>query len=121
MHPARPKVATVDEYIELFSGSTQERLRQLRELIVSVLPDSQEVISYAIPAYKVDKTAIIYFAGYEKHISLYPLPDDIDANFAAAIEPHIAGKGTLRFELNQPLPIALIKKIVEHRLAEAKS
>lgn len=121
MHPARPKVATVDEYLELFPKDTQTKLTQIRELIKKVAPEAEEVISYAIPAYKVKKERLIYFAGYDKHISLYPLPHGIDAEFATEIEPHVAGKGTLRFYLDKPLPFELIEKVVRHKLAELNS
>jgi len=118
MHPERPKVETVDEYIKLFPSETQEKLGQVRKLIKEVLPQADEVISYAIPTYKQNKKSVIYFAGYDKHISLYPLPHGIDAEFAAEIEPHIVGKGTLRFDLDKPLPFELMRKVVEHKLAE---
>ncbi len=118
MHPARPKVASVDEYLDLFPEDTQAKLTQVRSLIKKLAPKAEEVISYAIPAYKLRKKALIYFAGYEKHIGLYPLPHNIDPDFAAEIEPHVAGKGTLRFSLDKPLPLELIEKVVKHKITE---
>jgi uncharacterized protein YdhG (YjbR/CyaY superfamily) len=118
MHPARPKVATVDEYIDLFPKNTQTKLKEVRKLIKKTAPEAEELISYAIAAYKLRKKALIYFAGYEKHIGLYPLPHNIDPEFAEEIKPYVAGKGTLRFPLDRPLPLALIEKVVKHKMTE---
>ena len=120
MHPKRPKVATVDEYLVMFPTSTRKVLDELRKLIKKTAPKTEEVISYAIPAYKFNKFPVIYFAAYENHIGLYPLPHHIDEKFAAEIEPYIKGKGTLRFTLDKPLPLNLIKKVVAHRYKEAQ-
>ena len=113
------KASTVDEYIEQFSDPTQERLRQIRKIIKDVAPDAQEMISYAIAAYKIDGHIFIYFAGYENHIGLYPLPHTMTPEFADQIEPYVAGKGTLKFNNELPLPLDLIKKVAEHRLFDS--
>ena len=119
MHPLRPKVENIDEYLKLFPSDTQEKLEQIRALIKESAPDTTETISYAIPCYKLGKKPVIYFAGYEKHVGIYPLPHNIDEAFEKELSSYVAGKGTLKFMLNQPLPIALIKKVILHKYAEA--
>lgn len=117
MHPERPKVASVDEYIGLFPVGTQERLEQLRATIHKVFPEFTELISYSIPAYKNDpkKRALVYFAAYETHISLHAVLGSVkDTELAQQVEPYITGKGTIRFDLDQPFPIDLIEKILEY-------
>lgn len=112
MHPPRPKVESVDEYINLFPQTTQARLHQIRQMIKTIAPQASESISYAIPAYKINGRAFMYFAAYDSHISLHPVPSNIEPELKSQIAPHIKGKGTLQFPLNQPLPIDLINKII---------
>lgn len=116
----RPKPENVDEYLKQFPESTQEVLGQVRGIILEVLPpEAEEVISYAIPTYKMNKKPVVYFSGYDKHYSLYPRPQEPSADFARELEPYVAGKGTLRFSLDRPVPAELIKRIVEHRLQDS--
>lgn len=117
MHPDRPKVATVDEYIALFPVETQKRLQELRPIIRTVFPSYLETISYSIPAYKNDpkKRALVFFAAYEGHISLHAVLDSIDdAELKKEITPYITGRGTIRFDLDTPFPVDLIKRTLEY-------
>lgn len=116
MHPSRPKVDTVDEYIELFPPTTQAKLKQLRDLIKKTAPKAEERISYAIPAYKTGARSVAYFAAYEKHIGIYPIPRNIPEAIASKLKPYVAGKGTLRFQLDKPLPLKLIEEVFEYQL-----
>jgi uncharacterized protein YdhG (YjbR/CyaY superfamily) len=65
--------------------------------------------------------AFAFFSGYAKHMSIHPVPHTDDEQLAAAIAPYVAGKGTLRFSLDQPLPVELIKKVVAALYAQAKA
>jgi uncharacterized protein YdhG (YjbR/CyaY superfamily) len=116
MHPERPKVATVDEYIALFPIATQAKLRQLRKLVQKVAPEAEEKISYAIPAYRTRAGSWAYFAAYENHLSLYPIPRNVTDDLLRQLEQHKAGKGTLRFSLDKPLPLELIRKVFKQLL-----
>lgn len=112
-------IKTVDAYLAAQPRATAKILKQLREIILNTLPEeTEEVISYAIPTYKVKKKPVVYFSGYDKHFSLYPRPQNPSAKFAEELKPHVAGKGTLRFDLKQPVPADLIKRVVEHRLKD---
>lgn len=108
---------TVDEYISTFSSDTQMPPRRVQEVIRGVLPEAEEVISYNIPAFKLNGAYLVYFAGWTSHISLYPVPKGDDA-FQEAIKPYVGGKGTLKFALNKPIPYDLIKKVAALRLEE---
>jgi uncharacterized protein YdhG (YjbR/CyaY superfamily) len=117
MHPERPKVSSVDEYIGLFPAETQKHLEQLRTTIRKVFPEFTETISYSIPAYKKDpkKRALVYFAAYETHISLHAVLGSVeDTELAQQVESYVTGKGTIRFDLDKPFPIELIEKILEY-------
>ena len=119
--PAVP--ATIDEYISAFSPKVQAVLRRIRKVIHSAAPDAKEVISYRMPAFKLNGV-LVYFAAFKNHIGLYP-PIRGDARLLKAVSPYAGEKGNLRFPLDQPIPYALIERIVELRvkqdLAKAKA
>jgi uncharacterized protein YdhG (YjbR/CyaY superfamily) len=102
---------TVDDYIETFPSDIQTVLRSLRAVARTALPDAEETISYGIPAYRVDGTDIVYFAGWQRHVSLYPVPVASGA-LETAMRPYRSGRGTLRFPLGEPLPMDLVEQIV---------
>lgn len=110
--------ASVDEYINSFSGETKATLENLRAFIKELLPNSKETISYQMPTFNVNGKYVIYFAGWKKHISLYPVPSG-DSAFNAEIADYITGRGTIQFPLDKPIPYNLVKKIVEFRLRES--
>ncbi|MGD9711736.1 MAG: iron chaperone [Thermomicrobiales bacterium] len=118
MSTPRDTADQVDGYIANFPADVQERLEQIRRVIRSVAPDAQETISYAIPAYKTHGKPLIYFAGYAKHIGVYPLPEAPGPELAKEIAPFTTGKGTLQFPHREPLPLDLIRRVVESRLRQ---
>ncbi len=113
------KYTNVDEYLDNFSSETRQRLDTIRAMIREAIPDGEETISYGIPTIKIEGKYVIYFAGYEKHVSLYPLPRAEELQ--DQIKPYIAGKGTLKFPLNKPLPLDLIKKVIRAKLEDFNS
>lgn len=74
-------------------------------------PGAKEAITYAIPTLLLDGRYLMYFAGWKRHISVYPIPSG-DAQLDKEIERFKAGKGTLRFPLNEPIPYELIGRLV---------
>lgn len=118
----RPKVQSVDEYLDLFTGSARAALTQVRAAIGEVSPELQETISYAIPTYKLNDRPVLYFAGYPRHIGLYFAPTaGVFAVFAAELAPYKSSKSGIQIPLDRPMPIELIKKIVAHKLHENRS
>ncbi len=112
------KAETVEEYIAAFPPEVQAVLETVRATIRAALPDDAgERISYAIPAFTVDGTVVVFYSGWKSHISMYPIPGGSDA-FLKRITPHIAGKGTLQFSLNKPMPLKLIAEITRARLRD---
>jgi len=111
------KPASIDEYIAGFPKETKKILEQVRTTIKNTVPDAEETISYAIPAFTLNKTYLVYFAGYKNHISLYPAPTGNDA-FEKEMAGYKSGKGTVQFPLDKSLPINLIIKIVKYRRKE---
>ena len=111
------KVKDIDEYISGFPLDIQKVLSQVRKFVREEAPEAEETISYAIPAYMLNKTYLIYFAGYKNHYSIYPVPKGSET-FQKEISAHKTGKGTLQFAYDKPVPAVLISKIVKHSLKE---
>ncbi len=111
-----PKPTTVDEYIAVAIPQVKEYLERLRSSIKQAAPQAEEVISYNMPAYK-QNGMVVYFGGFTKHVSLFPGAEAIEV-FKNELTDYKTSKGTIRFSLDKPLPIALIKKIVKFRVAE---
>lgn len=112
------KAVTVDQYISTSEGDTRKRLVEIRDLVKKSLPNAEERISYAIPAFW-DKGYIVYFAGYEKHVSMYPVHNAKEV-FGKELEQYLSGKATARFPVAEPLPTKLIKDIIAYLSEENK-
>ncbi|MDR1918785.1 MAG: DUF1801 domain-containing protein [Tannerellaceae bacterium] len=114
----KQKVDSVDEYIAGFPENVQVLLRQVRALIRQVAPAATEGIGWGMPAYKLKGKPLVYFAGHKKHLGFYPIPSGIEA-FKEELSPYgQSGKGSVQFPYNKPLPLDLIKRIVEYRITE---
>jgi uncharacterized protein YdhG (YjbR/CyaY superfamily) len=106
----------IDKYIACFPTEIQEKLQQLRDIIQKAAPDSQEVISYKMPAYKM-KGILVYFAGYKNHIGFYPTESPIRV-FGDELIDYKTSKGAIQFPVGRPLPANLITRIVKYRINE---
>jgi len=114
---SRSTANSIDEYIAEFPPETQRVLEELRALIRASAPGATETISYAIPTFDLNGKHLVHFAGYAKHIGLYPAPSGLEA-FKEDLKPYKSAKGSVQFPLGQPLPTELIRRIVEFRVAE---
>ena len=113
----RSIAGSIDEYIAGFPPETQKVLEELRALIKSCAPDAIETISYAIPTLDLNGRHLVHFAGYERHVGFYPIPSGMEA-FEAELKSFKRGKGSVQFPLERPLPLGLIRRIVEFRVGE---
>jgi uncharacterized protein YdhG (YjbR/CyaY superfamily) len=109
---AKTNFQSIDEYIATFPEATQKALEEVRATIKSVAPEAKEKISYQMGAFELNGKDLVYFAGWKNHLSIYPIPAG-DAAFKKAITSYMDGKGTLKFPLDKPLPLELIKTIVQ--------
>jgi len=114
---SRSTANSIDEYVAEFPAATQKVLRELRALIQASAPGATETISYAIPTFDLNGRHLVHFAGYARHVGLYPAPSGLEA-FKKDLEPYKTGKGSVQFPLGDPLPTHLIRRIVEFRVAE---
>jgi uncharacterized protein YdhG (YjbR/CyaY superfamily) len=115
---AKPDGPSVDAYIASQPEASRSILQRVRTAIRTAVPSVEEGISYRIPAYKLDGRAMLYFAGWKRHYSLYPVTAALLAAFQGELAPHKIHKGTLRFSLSQPVPATLIGRIAQFRAKE---
>lgn len=107
---------TIDQYIQSFPEDVQVILEKIRQTIRKAAPEATEAISYQMPAFKLNGN-LVWFAAFKNHIGFYPVPSGIEA-FKEEVSPYVAGKGTLQFPLDKPIPYDLIAKIVTFRAKE---
>jgi uncharacterized protein YdhG (YjbR/CyaY superfamily) len=105
----------VDAYINAFPHEVQTILEKLREMILKEAPEATERMAYGMPTYTMKKN-LIHFAGYKKHIGIYPTPEGIEA-FKDELSPYKNSKGAVQFPLDKPMPWALIREMIEYRVA----
>ena len=109
---------TIDEYIKNFPKDIQEILEKIRQIVKELAPAATETIAYQIPTFKLNKN-LVHFAAFKDHIGLYPTPSGT-TKFAKELAPYKHAKGSIQFQLNEPIPYDLIKKIVAFRVEEDK-
>jgi len=108
----------VDTYIDGLPAEKQEPMRQLRATIRAAAPDADEVITYKMPGFKTHGQFLVSYDAYKSHYSLFPASDEVVKGLGAEIEPHLAGSGTIRFKASAPIPVDLVRRIVEIRVRE---
>ena len=113
------KPLNVNEYILQFPQETKKIMQEIRTLIKKIGPDSEENISYGMPAYKTNGKPLVYFAGYKNHIGFYETPNAHE-NFKVELSEFKQGKGSVQFPLNQTMPYNLIIKIIKFKVEENK-
>lgn len=107
---------TIDEYIAAFPEDVRKVLNQLRQAIQATAPEAEETISYQMPTYTLHGN-LVHFAAFKHHIGFYPTPTGIEA-FQKELAPYKGAKGSVQFPLDQPLPLPLIRRIVQYRMKE---
>ena len=108
--------STIDEYIAQFPQDMQRTLQELRATIRAAAPDASEKISYQMPTFFLNGN-LVHFAVQQKHIGFYPAPSGIEA-FQGELVAYKGSKGAVQFPINAPLPLDLVRRIVEFRVAE---
>jgi uncharacterized protein YdhG (YjbR/CyaY superfamily) len=115
---AKTDYKSVDEYIASQPDAVQGVLKRVRSVIRKAVPGAEEVISYQIPAYKMNGGPVLYFAGWKHHYSLYPATGHLVEAFKDDLESYEVSKGTIRFPLSEPIPVKLIERIAKFRARE---
>lgn len=107
----------IDEYIKSFSKSEQEKLRQMRALVLKLVPKGEEAIRYGMPTLRLNNKNLLHYACFKKHFGFYPAPSGIKA-FQKELSKYVTSKGAIQFPLDKPLPVILITKVVKFRVSE---
>lgn len=107
----------VTKYIAQYKGDVARRLEEMRQVIREIAPKAVESVSYGMPAYKLDGKPLVYFAAYPKHVGFYATPNGHEA-FKKEFAPYKQGKGSVQFPHDEPLPLELIRRVVEYRVAQ---
>ena len=116
MAAARRQFKTMDEYINTFPEDVRRILNELRRTIKEVAPDAEETINYQIPTFTLEGN-LVHFAAFEHHIGFYPTPSGMEA-FKEELSGYKGAKGSVQFPIDEPLPLPLIRRIVEYRVKE---
>lgn len=112
---------SVDDYIDAQPDEAQFILNRVRSVIRKALPKAEEMISYQIPAYKLNGERVLFFAAWKKHYSLYPAGERLVSAFKNDLAPYEISKGTIRFQLPEPVPAKLIERIARFRAKETSA
>ena len=113
------KPTDIPSYIVTYPKDVQKVLRKLRAAIRKAAPKAKEGIKYGIPTF-MQKGNLVHFGAFKNHIGFYPAPSGIRA-FKNALAPYFSAKGSLRFPIDKPLPLALVTKVVKFRVKENTS
>jgi uncharacterized protein YdhG (YjbR/CyaY superfamily) len=116
MAASRRQFETIDEYIGMFPEDVQRILNELRQTIRVAAPAAQETINYQIPTFTLNGN-LVHFAAFENHIGFYPTPSGMEA-FKKELSGYKGAKGSVQFPIHEPLPLPLIRRIVEYRVKE---
>jgi uncharacterized protein YdhG (YjbR/CyaY superfamily) len=101
----------VDDYIAGLDGDAHRLALQFRDLIRAAAPGITETVRYQMPCFLLDGEYLVHFGAWKHHIGLYPIPS-LDAELEAEIEPYRAAKDTVRFRYRDPVPWALVERLV---------
>lgn len=108
---------SVDDYINQFDTEVASRLKQMRDIVRTEVPEAVEAMSYGLVGYKLNGKPLVYFGGFYKHVGFYATPNGHEA-FKQDFSVYKQGKGSVQFPLDKPLPLDLIRRVVVYRKAQ---
>ena len=108
------------EYFASLPAADRTRMKDIRDMVRAIAPDAVEVFSYGIPGFKLNGKPLVWYAAFAHHTSLYPMTASIRKAHATALTGYKMSTGTVQFPLSEPLPTALVKRLIKARLAELR-
>lgn len=118
--PAKPKTTakTIDEYLAALSLDKRAALEKLRRTIRTIVPKSEECISYGLAAFRLDGKPIAGLGAGANHCTYFPMSGSTVTALKNELKGYDTSKGAIRFQANKPLPVALVRKLIKTRIAE---
>jgi uncharacterized protein YdhG (YjbR/CyaY superfamily) len=113
----RSKTKTIDEYLAALSDDKRAALEKLRKTIRAAAPKAEECISYQLPAFR-QNGMLVAFGATENHCAFYLMSSSTVKAHEDELKDYDTSKGTIRFQADKPLPVALVRKLVKARIAE---
>lgn len=108
----------IDDYLATLNPAQRATLGDLRQTIMAIVPDAEECISYGIPAFRLGGKVIAGFGAYKQHLSYFPHSGSVLEGLRDELTEYSQSRGTLRFLVGEPLPKALVMKLIAARLDE---
>ncbi|MEQ1758485.1 MAG: DUF1801 domain-containing protein [Vicinamibacterales bacterium] len=99
----------------------RKALKEIQGAIGAAAPGAEAAFSYRIPAFRFEGRPLVWYAGFTRHVSLYPIGTAIRTALAPQLRGYETSKGTVRFPLDRPIPVALIRRLVKARIAEMRA
>lgn len=116
-----PSKSKIHDYFAKLAPKTRRELRALRTIIREAAPGAEEHFSYGIPGFRLDGKTLVWYAGWKEHTSLYPITAALRKTNAKALDRYAQSKGTVRFPLDEPLPVTLVRRLVKGRVTEVRT
>jgi uncharacterized protein YdhG (YjbR/CyaY superfamily) len=110
----------VDEYLEGVEEPARTTLQTLRRTILEIVPEAEQVISYGVPAFRVDGKTFAGFAAFKNHLSYLPFSGSVLDRLSDELEGYTMTKSSLHFPVDHPLPKALVEQLIGGRLEDVR-
>ena len=115
------KATTVDEHLAALPDDRRGTMEGLRQTIRDAAPDAVETIAYDMPAFRTaGGKFLVSFDAYQRHYSLFPASETVIEEIGEPIRPYLSGRGTIRFPASRPIPLDLVRRVVEIRVRETR-
>jgi uncharacterized protein YdhG (YjbR/CyaY superfamily) len=117
--PTKMTQAEIDHYLETLDEPKRSTLTQLRQTILSVIPEADQGLSYSVPAFRLNGKVVAGFAAFKHHLSYLPFSGSVFPELADDLRGYKTSTGALQFPVDQPLPRSLVEKLIAVRLRQA--
>jgi uncharacterized protein YdhG (YjbR/CyaY superfamily) len=112
---------SIEAYLGNLSPDRRATLEEIRAIVREVAPEAEEAFAYQMPGFRLDGRVLVSYAAFAHHNSLFPASGHVLETVGEPVRPYVAGKGTMRLPLDQPLPRELIAAVIRARVSEIRT